>query len=563
MSADPALLVERLTYRYPCANSGAPALDDLSLEVAAGEFVVLAGASASGKTTLLRAACGLVPHYFGGSFTGEVAVIGVSTRECGPAELATKVGFVAQDPETQVVSSTVRAELELPLELRGIEPAAIALAVEEAALALGIEALLERTTDALSGGELQRVALGAALVTKPALLLLDEPTSQLDPVAGDELLSLLRRLNEDWGVTVLLGEHRLERCLSAADRVVALADGRLAYDGPPAGFGAEALARLPDLAPPAARLFERAGLPEAPVTVKEARRLLRLGAASAPAPAEREQPPADGGRGEPTLSAAGLRVSLDPGTGRREVLTDVSLEARRGERIALMGRNGAGKSTLLRTCAGLIEASRGTLATPEGCALLSQRPDDYLVNETVADELPGQAGQLALAAVGLELDAVAMRGDPRDLSGGQRQRLALAIAMAGRGAGGSPPGLVCLDEPTRGLDRGRKALLARWITTLAESSAVIVATHDVEFAAGFADRVILLGDGELIADDSPDAILSGGWYFATEAARITDGAATRLEDAALAIRAMLAEAPRLSPIDRSAEAPLNRSRSYR
>ena len=274
----PALSVRGLDYRYPGAERCA--LEGLDLELGAGEFVVLAGRSGSGKSTLLRAACGLVPHFHGGDIAGEIRVAGRSTRDAGPAELAGSVGFVAQEADTQVVSTTVRAELELPLELRGATGIETARAVEEAALALGIEPLLERTTDSLSGGELQRVALGAALVTGPPLLLLDEPTSQLDPVAGDELISLLRRLNEEWGVTILLGEHRLERCLAAADRVLALERGRLIYDGRPGDFGRAALDRAPALVTPVMRLFDLAGLPGSPVTVKAARAALgdlRLG----------------------------------------------------------------------------------------------------------------------------------------------------------------------------------------------------------------------------------------------------------------------------------------------
>ncbi len=197
---------------------------------------MLAGRSGSGKTTLLRACCGLVPHYYGGEVSGEIEVGGLDVRDHGPAELGGAVGYVAQDPETQVVSTTVRGELALPLEIRGEPAAACARAVEEAALALAIPHLLDRTADTLSGGELQRVALAAALVGRPRLVLLDEPTSQLDPVAGDELIGLLRRLNEEWGLAVVCAEHRLERCLSAADRVLALVQGRIAFDGEPGDF---------------------------------------------------------------------------------------------------------------------------------------------------------------------------------------------------------------------------------------------------------------------------------------------------------------------------------------
>jgi len=232
--AAPALAVHALGYSYPQAP--APALADVSLEVAPGEFVLLAGRSASGKSTLLKAACGLVPHFHGGEIEGEVRVADLDAIASGPGELAAAVGYLAQDPETQVVSTTVAAEIELPLEMRGDEPADRARAVEEVSLALAIPHLLDRAVDTLSGGELQRVALAAALVTRPRLILLDEPTSQLDPVAGDELIWLLRRLNEEWGVAVLLAEHRLERCLAAADRVVAMEAGRIAFDGAPAEF---------------------------------------------------------------------------------------------------------------------------------------------------------------------------------------------------------------------------------------------------------------------------------------------------------------------------------------
>jgi energy-coupling factor transport system ATP-binding protein len=510
----PALALTGVTYAYPTADL--PALRDVSLELSPGEFTLLAGRSASGKSTLLRAACGLVPHFHGGEIEGRIEVAGIDAISAGPGKLAAVVGYVAQDPETQVVSTTVAAEIELPLEMRGDAPASRARAVEEVALALAIPHLLDRAVDTLSGGELQRVALAAALVTRPRLVLLDEPTSQLDPVAGDELIWLLRRLNEEWGVTILLAEHRLERCLAAADRVIAMASGAIAFDGLPGSFLTWAQGADPALETPAAKLFSLAGIEPLPVGVRDARRALTaMAVARRQLRAEGTRPPAAA-----ALKAKDLWVELTRADTPHDVLRGIDLKVDGGERVALMGRNGAGKSTLLRTAAGLQDPVRGKIETPGEIALLTQNPSDYLVRERVGDELPGDAGLAALRLVGLEH---AIEADPRDLSGGERQRLALAIALAGRMDGGALPGLVALDEPTRGMDRARKDDLVDLIGDLAGRGAgLLVATHDVEFAAAFAERVVLLGEGVVIADGPATEILSGGWYFATEVARVLD-----------------------------------------
>jgi energy-coupling factor transporter ATP-binding protein EcfA2 len=533
--AAPALVVEGLSYAY--AGAGERALEAVSLEVGAGEFVLLAGRSASGKSSLLRAACGLVPHFHGGEIEGRVAVAGLDAIATGPGELAAVVGYLAQDPESQVVSTTVAAEVGLPLEMRGDPPSSRSRAVEEVALALAIPHLLERTVDTLSGGELQRVALAAALVTRPRLVLLDEPTSQLDPVAGDELIWLLRRLNEEWGVSVLLAEHRLERCLAAADRVVAMDSGSIAFDGKPREFLSWAQENDTALETPGARLFSLAGIEPLPVGVREARRTLAGEGISTPSSLKLFGGEEKAGRGRiaeklqavrrgskspssAVFEARDLWVELERDGENREVLRGIEFAVEPGERVALMGRNGAGKSTLLRAAAGLVEPVKGRVAVPGGIALLTQNPGDYLVRERVGEELPGVLGEAALRAVGLEH---AVDRDPRDLSGGERQRLALAIALAGRMDGDALPGLVALDEPTRGMDRARKSDLVELIEGLAGGgAAVVVATHDVEFAATFAERVVLLGDGVSIADGPAAEILSGGWYFATEVARVLD-----------------------------------------
>ncbi len=516
------LAFEHVAYRYPTGGDG---LDDVSFEVQPGEFLVVAGLSGSGKSTLLRAACGLVPHFHGGAFTGRVLVDGLDTREHGPTELAAVAGTVLQDPETQVVMSTVRAELSLALENLGQPPAAVARSVEEVSLALGIAHLLDRSTHDLSGGELQRVTLAAALAPRPRLVLLDEPTSQLDPVAGDELIWQLRRLNEEWETAVVLVEHRLERCLAAADRVIVLADGAIACDRDPRGFLDWAGAHAPALQTPVARLFAQAGLHPAPSGVKQARATLRAHGLLEP-----------GGRRVPDPGAAPPRSRSWPRFRRERVgeeraalqlrgvwhelrdgpaiLRGVELTVRAGETVALMGRNGAGKSTLLRHAAGLLEPTRGRMQRAGRVALLTQNPGDYFLHERVAEE--ASAG--ALAREGLA--ALAER-HPRDLSGGERQRLALAVVLDGD----TPACAICLDEPTRGMDRAAKERLAAWLRMRADAGvAVIVATHDTEFAAAVAARVVLLADGRVIADGDAHAVLTGGWYFATETARVLGGA---------------------------------------
>jgi len=551
----PVLEFEDFTYTYP--GAAVPALAEVTLAIGEGELCLVAGMTGQGKSTLLRAACGLVPHFHGGSCRGAVRVEGLDTRDHGPAQLGALVGVLFQDPETQLVMGSVRAELALALESRGSTASEVARAVEEVALALGVDHLLDRPTAELSGGEKQRVALGAALVGRPRIVLLDEPTSQLDPVAGDELIALLRRLNRDWGVTVMLAEHRLERCLADVDRVICVSGARVVHDGDPASFLRHASHHAPALETPGARMFSLAGLHEMPVGVREARALLRAAGLASGRPvgdepavgemacearaAVREEGvlgsvTAANGRARGAGARGRVRGRTRRGAARHEaggesalrlrsawleldrgpaILRGVTLAVGAGESIALMGRNGSGKSTLLRLAAGLLSATRGAVERSGRVALLLQNPSDYLLHERVDQE----ASAAALAAVGLQ--GMGAR-HTRDLSGGERQRLALAIVTDSE----RPPAVLALDEPTRGMDRHAKSELAEALRRRArEGQAVIVATHDPEFAAAAADRVLLMADGRIIADDTASGMLSGGWYFATETARILGGAA--------------------------------------
>jgi energy-coupling factor transport system ATP-binding protein len=377
---------------------------------------------------------------------------------------------------------------------------------------------------------------------------LDEPTSQLDPVAGDELVWQLRRLNEDWGTAVVVAEHRLERCLPAADRVIALIDGRIACDAAPREFLDWAAAQAPPaLATPAARLFSLAGLRPIPASVKEAHTTLR---ASRAAPADhrsaddvvfehdigakgRHDPPQrprrlrsllrrNGRDTQPALVLKDVWHEVEDGP---TILRGISLMLEPGERVALMGRNGAGKSTMLRIAKGLEEPTRGRVDRAGEVALLLQNPGDYLVHGHAVED----AGVAGVAAAGL---AGREDANPRDLSGGERQRLALEVVLDG-----DRPAIVLLDEPTRGMDRIHKDALAARVRELAEDgAAVMVATHDTEFAASLANRIVLLGQGVVIADGPPEEVLGGGRHFSTEVARVTRGAALLPDEGAAILR---------------------------
>lgn len=500
-SAAVALSFDEFTYAYPEATTAA--ISDLSIELTRGEFVLVCGNSGSGKSTFLRAISGLVPHHFGGSAAGSAAICGLDLRHNSAGELAAFCGTLLQDPETQIVMDSVRAEIAFPLENLGWEQSAIAIAVEETAAALGIEALLVRRTDELSGGELQRVALAAALAARPEVLVLDEPTSQLDPVAADELLATLARLNNDRGTTIVLADHRLERVLDVADRVVVFERGRVVIDAEPQEFLQLAALDLDrsHLLPPLAELFDRAGLAPLPVNAKTARK--QLGPI-----VERVALPPARPAGPTVLELKGVGHAYGQSA---PVLAGVGFDLRRGERAVLMGANGSGKSTLLRLAHGVQALKKGKIERAGEVSLLLQNPNDYLIHERVSEEAPADA----LARFGL--DSFSDR-DPRDLSGGERQRLALAIVMQ------SDPAVLLLDEPTRGMDQSRKLELSHLLRTIADrGTAVLVATHDAEFAAHFAQRALLLGSGSVLADGPAAEVLGGGWHFSTAVANLMPG----------------------------------------
>ena len=520
---------DHVTFSYPETSS--PALSDVSLRIEAGQFALVVGPSGSGKSTLLRCINGLVPHFSGGTFAGRVTVAGLDTREHPPRDLASAVGFVFQDPEAQFVTERVEDELAFALENAGVPPLTMRKRVEEVLDALGIAALRKRAVSSLSGGEQQRVAIAAALALQPKVLVLDEPTSQLDPQSAEDVLGALVRLNADLGLTIVLAEHRLERVLQFSDRVVFLPGvGELPLVGNP-----REVMESVELTPPLVTLGKALGWKPLPLTIKEGRRF--AGTLSA----ERRGWSEESKRRTATRDEEGKANSLAldvkdvwHADGGQEILRGVSLSVGAGEFVALMGRNGSGKTTLCKSIVGLIRPQRGQVkvngqdvrgtSTADICrqvGYVPQNPGALLFADAVRDELivtlrnhgldeataPVAPGEL-LATLGLE-DVAAQY--PRDLSTGQRQRTALASVLVTR------PSLLLLDEPTRGLDYASKSTLVNILRHWqAQGTAIVMVTHDVELVATCADRVALMAEGEIVVDGPVRQVLSESAIFSSQ-----------------------------------------------
>ena len=498
-------------FAYP---DGPPVLRGVDLELADGEVVLVVGDSGSGKSTFLRTVNGLVPHSSGGRFRGRIEIGGDDVTGRRPRDLAGTVGFVHQDPEAQVVIDEVEHDVAYVLENLGRGHAEMRRRVEEVLDALGLAPLRHRAPSSLSGGERQRVAVAGALAAAPPVLVLDEPTSMLDPQGADDVLAAIGRLVDDLGTTVVMAEHRLERAAPLADRAVLLDRGRVVADGAPA----DVVADLPG-APPVAHLGRLLGWDPPPLTVRDARRHQR--SSPAPLPTEAPSTGSDAGTppapGEVLVRARGVDASP---AGGPAVLRAVDLDVARGEVIALLGRNGSGKTTLLRTLADLVRPLAGTIDRAGRVALVPQDPGRMLFAATVRGEVAETARLLHRSGDTVDdwLDRLALGGladrHPRSLSTGERQRVAVAAVAVG-GAD-----VLLLDEPTRGIDAtSRAALETAVVEHAARGGAVVVATHDVELAARTATRVVVLGGGDVVADGPAREVLAGS-LFAPQVLRV-------------------------------------------
>lgn len=500
-----------------------PVFTGVDLVIPEGELALVVGRTGSGKSTLLRTLNGLVPHFSGGTLHGRVVVDGRDTRTHRPRDLADVVGYVGQDPLAGFVTDTVEDELAYGMESLGLTSDLMRKRVEETLDLLGLAEVRNRPLADLSAGQQQRVAIGSVLTTHPRVLVLDEPTSALDPLAAEEVLATLQRLVHDLGLTVVLAEHRLERVVQYADRVILLTgNGRGVVAGPPV----EVLRDSP-VAPPVVELGRIAGWDPLPLSVRDARRLaapLRELLMDAEAPARRTTD------GRAVASTEHLVVSY----GRVPAVQGVSVRLDAGQTVALMGRNGAGKSTLLKALVGMVRPTSGRVEV-DGLAPADLRPSALLRHVGMVPQVPSDllyASSVGRECVQADRDArvpagttltlfrrlspgVPVEQHPRDLSEGQRLTLALAIVLAAR------PPLLLLDEPTRGLDYTAKHRLVEILRDLADDGhAVLLATHDVELVAEVATRVLVMAEGELVADGPTADIVISSPAFAPQVAKV-------------------------------------------
>ncbi len=506
------------------ADAAAPTLRGVSFVLAEGELCLVCGPTGAGKSTLLGAINGLVPHFTGGRLDGIVTVAERDTRTTPPRELADVVGVVGQDPLAGFVTDTVEEELAYTMEQLALPPDVMRKRVEETLDLLGIAELRGRALRDLSGGQQQRVAIGAVLTAHPRVLVLDEPTSALDPTAAEEVLAAVTRLVHDLGMTAVVAEHRLERVVQYADRMLYLPGDATVEVGEPA-----AVLRSSVVAPPIVELGRLAGWRPLPLSVRDARR--RAGdlrdRLSACAPPVRTKPY---GTGEVMLRARRVVVRY----GETVAVRELDLDLHAGVVVALMGRNGSGKSSLLWALqgsgsrqggsvdvAGLDPRSLPARDARRRVGLVPQSPGDLLYLATVEAEC-ARADAEADAAPGscravLERLVPGVSGEmhPRDLSEGQRLALVLAVQLV------AAPAVVLLDEPTRGLDyRAKRELGAVLRRLAAEGRSVVVSTHDVEFVASVADRVVVLADGDVVADGPTTEVVVASPAFAPQVAKI-------------------------------------------
>lgn len=523
------LRIEDLSFSYPDVEKST--LSGISLNIQPGEFVLLCGASGCGKTTLLRLLKKEIAPF--GKLTGGIYYKDKPQNELDELVSASEIGFVQQSPDEQIVTDKVWHELAFGLENLGVEKSVIRRRVAEMANYFGINQWYHRDTDSLSGGQKQLLNLAAVMVMQPQILILDEPTAQLDPIAASEFIATVKKLCGELGVTVIIAEHRMEELFPVSDRVVVMEDGKIIADSVPSDVGNKLKNHSISRGfPSAVRIFQQlGGEGDCPLTVGECRKFLYKEYGSKQGRTV-EAEPAVPGKKIMEIKDVWFRYQKDS----PDILRGVSADVFKGEVYTLIGGNGSGKTTLLNVLAGLDRPYKGRVSvggerlkgSVPRIALLPQDPLSLFVRDTVKDcylevlEFTGREKSGFEAEIGKIASTLGVAGllerHPFDLSGGEAQKCALGMLLLQR------PEIFLLDEPTKGLDAFYKEELAELLLRLTESgTTVIMVTHDLEFAAEVSDRCGLLFDGEIVSEDRAKLFFAGNSFYTTSAGRIARG----------------------------------------
>jgi energy-coupling factor transport system ATP-binding protein len=522
--------IKELNYIYP--EETLPALKDINLEIDDGEIVLLCGSSGSGKSTLAKCICGTIPRFYGGTIGGSISICGKKIETLSHREMAGEITLVFQDPERQLVMSKVHREIAYGLENIGVEGKIIKRRVWESLQFANLLDLAYRDINTLSGGEKQKVAIASALAYMPKCIILDEPTSQLDPSSSEEVMGLARKINSELGVTIIVIEQRINKWFDISDRLIIMKDGKIAFSGDNSSIYNEKNQYINEFTPAYIKFMKHIGIQKAPCSFKESRKLVESLAKNNCLIKKKRIKPQNAINGseesEISISIKNLHFSYD----NDEILKGINLIVHKGEFIGLLGANGAGKSTLLKCIMGLenfkgsiklindeFEANnRNIRSVAKNIGYVSQNPEDYISKDTVYDELKFTLDNYQIKDYErideilniLEINSYRNK-NPRDLSGGEKQRVAIASVLV------LNPKVLLLDEPTRGLDDMVKKKLGLLLQKLNESgTTIIMVTHDTEFAAQFCRRYMLMFNGDIIFDGSGDELFGCGIYYSTQ-----------------------------------------------
>ncbi|MEY7999218.1 ABC transporter ATP-binding protein [Clostridium sp. Mt-5] len=514
--------IKNLNFTYPMEKERS--LKNINLSLEKNDFLLIAGRSGSGKSTLARAIVGTVPNFYGGTIGGEIKIDGRSLKDMSHKERAQKITMVFQDPEKQLMMNKVHREIAFGLENIGVDERVIKRRVYEALQFSGILNLADRDITSLSGGEKQKVAVASALVYMPDCIILDEPTSQLDPSSAEEMLNITKKINEELGITIIVIEQRVNRWFDTVDSIATMDDGALELFEDKRDFYYNCNKRQFMFMPDYLKFFKNMNFKIMPSNFKDAR--VKIFNSSLTVKAEDEAAVA---RGQDDSREILSVKKLNCKYGSKQILKDINFTVEQGEFMAIMGANGAGKSTLLKTVLGLKEyegiiklygedtAKMDIRHIARHIGYVSQNPNDYLSKDSVYEEVKFTMDNYEIYDEKIvenilkELEIYELKEkNPRDLSGGQRQRVAIASILV------LQPDIILLDEPTRGLESGLKYKLGKLLQNLNEKgTSIILVTHDTDFASNFCKRYMVMFNGSIVADGGKKQVLGDGIFYTT------------------------------------------------